>query len=212
MARLALLDHVPIPAGNIHPVECPGPQGGSDPALREAAAWQAAAEYEKRLREFFGAGAAGFDLVLLGLGNDGHTASLLPRSDVLEEREGWVAATPETIGAGAVAEGAIRDTSERPWRVTLTAPLINRAGLVLFLVSGASKAGAVKAALDGDPDFRELPAILIRPASGRVQWLLDEDAASALEGKPADESAGARSPGTGDSCRSCGGGGAYRGV
>ena len=99
------------------------------------------------------------DLVLLGLGDNGHTASLFPGSDVLDEQERWVAAAFEDPATAAATSGS----GERLWRVTLTAPFINRAGLVLFVVSGASKAAVVKAAIEGEGDPRDLPARLIRP-------------------------------------------------
>ncbi len=181
MARLALLDHVPIPAGQVHPMRCAGREGRAPRKLAtgESVARQAADDYERLLRDFFGAGplGAGIDLVLLGIGDNGHTASLFPGSEVLQEQERWVAAAYEDPATAAATTG----TGERLWRVTLTAPFVNRAALVVFVVSGASKAAVVKEAIQGDPDPRDLPARLIRPAGGRLWWLLDEEAASQLE-------------------------------
>ncbi len=194
-ARSTLLDHVSIPAESIHPMRCAGPEGGTDPAQNEAAARRAARDYEEVLRGFFGTGPAGLDLVLLGLGSDGHTASLFPGSDVLDEQERWVVSSLESSVAAPVFGGVGNGTGELLWRVTLTAPFINRAGLILFLVSGASKAAAVEVAIEGDPDPRKLPAVLMRPAGGRVHWLLDEGAASGLRGPFSGRPATAGPPG-----------------
>lgn len=159
MARETLLQHVAVPPGHVHPMRC-----GSGAEAR-----QAAANYEDLLRTAAVGCPPGLDLVLLGLGDDGHTASLFPGSAALREREHWVA---ESVGAG------IR-------RVTLTAPFINLAGLVVFLVSGATKARAVKQALEGtDESAAPLPAHLIQPAHGRLLWLLDQEAAALLAAAP----------------------------
>ena len=174
MAREALLDHVPVMADRVHPIRCGGGSGGRAGDRRAggrrpaaAAAQRAARDYEAVLRSTLGEG-GGIDLVLLGLGDDAHTASLFPGSEALDEGERWVAAAQE--GAGRAAG--------RLWRVTLTAPFINRAGMVLFVVSGASKAPAVRRVLQGEGDPHLLPALLIRPTSGRSFWLLDEAAAA----------------------------------
>ena len=89
------------------------------------------------------------------MGDNGHTASLFPGSEVLAEQERWAAAAYEDPATAAATSG----TGERLWRVTLTAPFINRAGLVLFVVSGASKAAVVKAAIEGDPDPDAVPIL-----------------------------------------------------
>jgi len=227
MARESLLDHVPIPAGQVHPMSCAG--GG---APGEAAARRSAADYEAVLRralastagagpegsratspirgrgarpEVPGAETAALDLVLLGLGDNGHTASLFPGSPALDERRRWVVAAledPDTAaltsppGAGADSGtapgpgggadsgtapgpggGAVSGAVARLWRVTLTAPFINRARLVLFLVSGSGKAAVTRQVLAGEGDPHELPALLIRPEPGRLWWLLDHEAA-----------------------------------
>ena len=189
MAHQALLDHAPIPARQLHPMRCAGLDGAGalEAAQPESLARRAADEYERLLRDFFagdpgtgavagGATRAGIDLILLGIGDNGHTASLFPGSEVLDEQERWVAAAYESPATAAATSG----TGERLWRVTLTAPFINRAGLALFIVSGASKAPIVKEVIEGDSDPRVLPARLIRPAAGRLWWLLDEEAASRL--------------------------------
>ena len=106
------------------------------------------------------------DLVLLGLGDNGHTASLFPGTTVLAERERWAAAV-------YLAETDLH-------RVTLTAPLINQAALVAFLVAGQSKAGVLKEVLHGPYDPERLPAQLIRPQNGELLWLTDLAAAAQL--------------------------------
>ncbi|MCX6348320.1 MAG: 6-phosphogluconolactonase, partial [Candidatus Aureabacteria bacterium] len=109
--------------------------------------------------------APAFDLILLGLGEDGHTASLFPGSRLLSEETRWVAAE---------ISPAIN-----PPRITLTLPIINRAACVLFLVAGRNKAEVLKRVVeDGDP---ELPASLVRPASGRLIFAVDRPAAYYLK-------------------------------
>ena len=154
MARQVLLDQVPIPTSQIQPIPC-------------SRSPQVAAEmYEGGLQAYFGDQPSRFDLVFLGLGENGHTASLFPGTPVLEEQERWVAAVH-------VAE---QDMD----RVTLTAPLINQAAVIAFLVSGASKAGALREVLEGLEDSNRLPAQLIQPADGELHWLVDREAASLL--------------------------------
>jgi 6-phosphogluconolactonase len=185
MAREALLDHVPVPAEQVHPMRCAGlGVANATGAVRygEGAAHRAADEYERLLRRSFGDGrpeapASGLDLVLLGLGDNAHTASLFPGSPALDESERWAVAALENPGTAA----ATSDTGERLWRVTLSAPFINRAALVLFVVSGASKAAAVRGVLQAEGDPHELPARLIHPPAGRLWWLLDKEAASLLQ-------------------------------
>jgi len=145
MAREALLDHVHIPARNVHRIHGElGPEA-------------AAQAYNAKLRAFFGAPWPTFDLVLLGLGNDGHTASLFPGSDALKET-----ARP--------AVGVTAHYENRPaQRVTLTLPAINAARQVLFLAAG--KAGIVQAVLN-EPDAG-YPAQHVRPTTGELVWLVD---------------------------------------
>ena len=186
MARATLLDHVPIPADHVHPMRCAG-LGIADAtgAVRygEGVAHRAADEYERLLRRLFPENGQaespgpGLDLVLLGLGDNGHTASLFPGSPALDEMERWAVAALEDPGTAAATSG----TGERLWRVTLSAPFINRAALVLFVVSGAAKAAAVRGVLQAEGDPHELPARLIHPPAGRLWWLLDKQAASLLQ-------------------------------
>jgi 6-phosphogluconolactonase len=157
MARQALLAQVPIPPSQIHPIPC-----SRSPQV-------AAEQYEGILQAFFGDQPPRFDLVFLGLGENGHTASLFPSTPVLEEQQRWVA--------------AVHVVEQDMDRVTLTAPLINQAAVVAFLVSGASKAAVLKELLEGPLDPSRLPAQLIQPANGELHWLLDREAASLLTRK-----------------------------
>jgi 6-phosphogluconolactonase len=159
----ALLSKVPLPAGNIHRIR------------GELEAWLAAQEYEHTLEGFFqGAGQhsrpAGFDLLLLGLGEDGHVASLFPGSPALQEKRRWVAAV-EHNGPPPPALP----------RISLTLPAINSAAQVIFIVSGAGKAPIVQKIFNQDASEDCLPAQLVRPVNGRVSWLLDRSAAAGLE-------------------------------
>jgi 6-phosphogluconolactonase len=152
MAREALLDHVP--AGSVHRM-----QGELPPD-------EAAEAYEQELRDFFGSEELPrFDLILLGTGGDGHTASLFPETAALEVHDRWVVANPVL---------KLETT-----RITLTVPVINAARAVYFLVAGEGKAGPVAEILEGTPDPRQYPATLIQPQGG-PKWMLDRPAASEL--------------------------------
>lgn len=155
-AQETLLGHVPLPTENLHRI--PG----------ELSPEEGAARYERELAEHFGPdGVPRFDLVLLGMGDDGHTASLFPGMAALDERERWAAATdvPEYV---------------RPYvpRVTLTFPVLNAARRVLFLVTGKGKAAGAAEVLSGNST---LPAARVRPTDGALIWLLDADAAAQLK-------------------------------
>ena len=155
MASEALLSRVPVPERNVHRIE-----GVGDAAAN-------ASRYESEMRGLFGdAEWPRLDLVLLGMGDDGHTASLFPGTAALGERRAWVAANwVGKLGA---------------WRVTLTAPAINAARHVLFLVNGAAKAGRLREVLKGERDPARLPSQLIRPHDGTLEWFVDRAAASGL--------------------------------
>lgn len=157
MANEALLSHVPLPAKNIHRME-----GVGDAAAN-------ASRYESGLRAFFGERAwPQLDLVMLGMGDDGHTASLFPGSAALEERTHWVVANwVEKF---------------QTWRITLTAPAINAARRVLFLVTGSAKADRLREVLKGERDPTRLPSQLIQPRDGTLEWFVDRAAAAKLEG------------------------------
>jgi 6-phosphogluconolactonase len=157
MAREAMLSKVPAPPGNVHRIE------GEHPAAA------AAAEYEEVLRDFFRpppGGFPSFDLALLGLGPDAHTASLFPGSPALSETRRWV-----------VANRVERLATDR---ITLTAPLLNSTAAVIFLVSGDEKASALKEVLEGPHDPSRLPAQMIHPRRGTLLWLVDRAASRLL--------------------------------
>ncbi|MEE9284263.1 MAG: 6-phosphogluconolactonase [Dehalococcoidia bacterium] len=154
MATEALLDRVPIPPSQVRRIR------GEDPPD------QAARRYEEQLAALFGHGTPSFDLVLLGLGDDGHTASLFPGSEALDERQRLVVA---------------------PWvphlaahRLTFSLPLINAARTVVFLVSDGSKADRVKQAIEERVEDPPVPAGLVAPVSGGLHWFLTTDAARQL--------------------------------
>lgn len=156
MAAETLLDAVPLPRGQVHRI-----RGEDDPAL-------AALAYEQEIRRTFrSATPPAFDLVLLGMGDNGHTASLFPGVAALREQVRWV--VPQYVEV------------MHTWRVTLTLPLINAARHVVFLVEGAGKAQTLREVLRGPYQPDVLPAQLIQPAAGRLQWLVDAAAASRLE-------------------------------
>lgn len=156
MAKETLLDHVPRPAGNVHPM----PTGLSLPDI-------AARDYEKTLRADFSDEWPRFDLILLGLGEEGHTASLFPGSPALEEKTRWVV--------------AVEAPAKPPLRLTLTLPVLTRAANVYFLVTGSNKAQALHNVLTGPPDPKNYPAAGIRLAQGTVIWWVDREAAALMK-------------------------------
>ena len=154
MARQSLLNHIPIPTGNIHPIIYEGSPSG------------AAENYAKLLHATFGNQAPQFDLILLGLGDDGHTASLFPNTDVLTVQDDWVS--------------SVYMREQNMYRVTLTLPILNSGQAIVFVVTGARKAHIVQQVVQGSQEGKSLPAQLIKPISGNVYWLLDEEAAKLL--------------------------------
>lgn len=162
MARETLLDHVPVRPANIHRI-----RGEIDPLA-------AAEQYERELRAAFDTptgpprsdSGARFDLVLLGLGANGHTASLFPHLQAVREKTRWVMA--ENIEV------------LQTWRITLTPELLNHAAEILFVVSGKEKAAILRRVLYGARDIDELPAQSIAPAAGRLRWMVDAAAAAEL--------------------------------
>lgn len=156
MAQDTLLAHVPIPAANIHRM-----RGEDEPA-------KAAATYSGELRESFGLHSTGlpvFDLIILGMGADGHTASLFPGTAALE--------------AHAMLVAANEVPQLNTWRITLTYPVLNAARRVLFLVTGADKAEAVSHVFDPTHDDRP-PAAFVQPSAGDLLWYVDATAAAGL--------------------------------
>lgn len=157
MTREALLDHVPMAPAQIHRME-----GELDPE-------EAADRYESLLRNHFrleGAELPRFDLVALGMGPDGHTASLFPHTGAIHEMMRVVAAN--------------HVPQKETWRLTLTWPVINQARTVFFLICGADKAHVLHEVLLGSRDPERLPSQLIAPASGILTLLLDRGAADEL--------------------------------
>lgn len=157
MVKETLLAKGRIPAANVHRI-----RGEIDPA-------QAAEDYEAELRKFFDIGPTRvprFDLVILGLGPDGHTASLFPGTTALKEETHLVVAN------------SVPKLNTR--RITLTLPVLNAAAQIMFVVSGKEKADVVRKAVRGDDKGNLLPAQAVQPTSGRLLWLLDQDAASRL--------------------------------
>ena len=157
MTREAMLDHVPLRPEQVHRME-----GELDPEV-------AASRYESLLRNVFrleGAESPSFDLVQLGMGPDGHTASLFPHTDAINE-------LGRLVVANHVAQ---KDT----WRITLTWPVINHASSVFFLIGGTDKAAVLKDVLTGPSDPERLPSQLIWPSSGILTLILDQSAAALL--------------------------------
>jgi 6-phosphogluconolactonase len=152
-----LLSKVPIPEANVFRM-----QGELDPE-------QAASRYESTLRNVMkleGAESPALDLVVLGMGPDGHTASLFPNTEALHE-----------IGRLVVANHVPQKDT---WRITLTWPVINQAAEVAFEVEGPGKTDILAEVLTGPRDPERLPSQLIRPANGKLLFLLDSDAAAKL--------------------------------
>ena len=155
MASEALISRLPIPAENVYRMT-----GENDPAT-------GARLYEKALRAFFdNAPWPRFDLVLLGMGDDGHTASLFPHTPALAERHAWVVAN--------------RVEKLKTFRLTLTPPAINHAAHIIFMVTGAGKAARLAEVMRGPRDPERLPAQMIQPVDGSLTWLVDQAAAANL--------------------------------
>lgn len=152
MVRQAFIGRVAVPPDHVHRIR------------GEAGAEFSAREYEQELQAVLERFGGRCDLVLLGIGGDGHTASLFPGTDVLRERH-------KTVGAVFVPRLAI-------WRVTLTLPVLNSAREVMFLVSGVRKATIVREILSNTGAREDLPATLVRPHPGILAWRLDAKAAS----------------------------------
>jgi 6-phosphogluconolactonase len=157
MANEALLSKVPIPSENIFRI----------PAEDEDHE-RAAANYSETLQTFFAEERPGLDLVFLGMGADGHTASLFPGTTALRVND--------RVAVGNYVE------KFQSWRITLTADSINRARNIIFLVAGADKAPALKEVIRGPRNPEQYPSQLIEPSHGTLLWMVDEAAAKLLSG------------------------------
>jgi 6-phosphogluconolactonase len=157
MAQKTFLDAVGIPATNVHRI-----RGEADPQ-------EAAAEYARELTENLGGPVPRFDLMLLGMGDDGHTASLFPGSSPEAENDALVR--------------AVYAPSQAMWRVTLTPLVINNARTIAFGIEGHGKAESFHAVFQGTIDPVTYPSQIVRPADGRLIWYVDNDAAGMLEAR-----------------------------
>jgi 6-phosphogluconolactonase len=158
MADETMLSKIPVAAGNVFRIKAENPDAG---AVAEA--------YEQTLRKFFALEPGQFprfDLILLGMGPDGHTASLFPGTRALQEKSRLVVANWVDKMKGS--------------RLTLTLPVLNAAAAVAFLVSGTDKAPALHAVLESEAPGEQYPAKLVRPSDGKLIWLIDRAAASQL--------------------------------
>jgi 6-phosphogluconolactonase len=157
MAHEALLANVPVPISQVHRIHAENPSAAA-----------AADEYSRELQTTFGNGESvpRFDLILLGIGPDGHTASLFPGTTALAERTRFVVANwVEKF---------------QTFRITMTLPVLNAAACIVFLVSGPDKAGVVPAVVDDAAAEPRYPAQLVRPSDGRLIWMFDRAAARDL--------------------------------
>jgi 6-phosphogluconolactonase len=154
MAFDSLLDYVPVKKEQIH-------------LMRTDIEPEAAAkEYEEILHSYFDEGGHTFDLVLLGMGDDGHTLSLFPGTEIVHEKDAWTK--------------SFYLTQQSMYRISLTAPVVNLSSAVAFLVTGNNKAQTLKQVLNGSYQPEKFPSQLIKPLKGELHWFMDEDAAAAL--------------------------------
>jgi len=155
MAFDILIDHLGISASQVHVMRT-----DIEPLF-------AAIEYEKILHHFFDNINKSFDLVLLGMGDDGHTLSLFPNSAIInEENENWV--------------NAVYNEVQQMYRITLMPVIVNRASNIAFMVDGKKKSTVLKKVVEGPYAPLELPSQIIKPLMGELHWFLDEDAAKDL--------------------------------
>jgi len=158
MAFDTLLDHVPVPAAQIHVMR-------TENIIPEVAA----GEYEKILHHYFPAtvpAASTFDLILLGMGDDGHTLSLFPGMHIMHVEDKWAT--------------SLFLKQQDMFRITLTTPVVNRSACIAFLVSGPGKADALKQVIEGDYNPDLYPAQIIKPLKGELHWFVDKAAAAEL--------------------------------
>lgn len=154
MAFENLLDHVPVPKDQIH-------------IMRTDIEPEASvSEYEKLLRRYFPDSNHSFDLVLLGMGDNAHTLSLFPGYAIVQEKDSWVK--------------SFYLKEQKMYRITLTAPVVNAANRVAFLVSGGDKAAALYHVLAGEYNPDQYPSQIIQPFNDELYWFVDEAAAADL--------------------------------
>jgi 6-phosphogluconolactonase len=155
MVQREWISHISIPQSNVHRIN-----GELEPK-------SAAQKYEQEIRKVFGQDPVVFDLVLLGIGEDGHTASLFPGTDAVLEKEAFVMSTFVQ--------------QFKSWRVTLTVPILNAAHEIIFLAMGKKKASIIQRILEKNTPDIKLPATLIQPPQGTLCWIIDEEAGSELK-------------------------------
>lgn len=155
MTYQQLLSHVPVVKEQVHIMK-------TDMSPEDSAA-----AYEKILHGYFGDEGATFDLVLNGMGDDGHTLSLFPGTEVIHETKAWVK--------------SFFLPAQDMFRITLTAPVVNRAHKVAFLTFGANKAHALQEVLKNAGNVDQYPSQIIQPASGELHWFIDEAAAAGIQ-------------------------------
>ncbi len=155
MAYDILIDNVDVPASQVHIMRT-----DIEPVF-------AAKEYEKILHHFFDNTDKSFDLVLLGMGDDGHTLSLFPNSPLINGDNGnWV--------------NAVYNEKQQMFRITLMPAIVNRASQIVFMIEGKKKSRVLRKVIEGEYSPGELPTQLIKPVRGELHWFLDEDAAQDL--------------------------------
>lgn len=155
MAKDIFIKKIPVPGKNVFPIPTKG-----KPSV-------CASEYENEIKKYFDSGNTSFDLILLGLGENGHTASLFPNTDILREEN------------KLIKEVYVNEINM--YRISMTAKLINNSKNILFLVFGEEKAEMVSKIIEGNSDPDNLPAQLIKPSGGTIKWYLDKAAASKLK-------------------------------
>ncbi|HEV3250499.1 MAG TPA: 6-phosphogluconolactonase [Puia sp.] len=158
MAYDILLNHVPVPSSQIHIMRT------------DITPEKSASDYDQILHQYFrnaeGSSSASFDLVLLGMGEDGHTLSLFPGTEVVHESQAWVK--------------AFYLQSQEMHRITLTKTIVNRSRAVAFLTTGSNKSKALRQVLEGPSDPDLYPSQVIQPQTGHLYWFVDEAAAAGL--------------------------------
>jgi len=157
MAFENLLNKVEVPTANIHVMKTDLPPD------------VAAKEYEKILHQYFDETGNSFDLVLLGMGKDGHTLSLFPQSSVLNEKHNWA--------------NSVFVEDQKMHRITLMPAIVNKASEIIFLVTGKEKSKALQHVLEGPFEPVNYPSQLIQPANNELNWFVDNDAALELKHK-----------------------------